>query len=255
MALDATISESGPAQFEININHADALRVADDTIFLKQILRNAAQRHGYAATFMAKPYPNNSGNGMHVHFSLTDADGKNLFDNGGPAGTALLRHAVAGLITAMPDCTAIFAPHANSYRRLCPDSLAPTTATWGYENRTAALRIPGGPNTARRIEHRVSGADANPYLVIAAVLASALDGIGAAVEPPAPVTGNAYAHDAHRLPSGWRNAVEAFSSSPHVARFFPSEFVATFTACKRQEISVFDRDISDFEFTTYLQKA
>jgi glutamine synthetase len=166
-----------------------------------------------------------------------------------------MRHAVAGLIDALPECAAIFAPHANSYRRLCPGSLAPTTATWGYENRTAALRIPGGPNGARRIEHRVSGADANPYLVIAAILAAALDGIEAAAEPPAPVVGNAYVQDARSLPSGWRNAVEAFAASPVVARLFPLEFAATFVACKRQEISVFDRDISDFEFATYLHKA
>lgn len=253
VAVDAAVSESGPGQFEFNLMHAaDALRVADDTLFFKQILRNMARRHGLAATFMAKPHAAHAGNGLHVHFSLLDAEGRNVFDDGGPQGTAMMRQAVAGLVAAMPDCTALFAPHRNSYRRLCPGALAPTTADWGHENRTAALRIPGGPPAARRIEHRVAGADANPYLVIAAILAAALDGIERQAAPPAPATGAAKGQGAAALPTDWRTAVDRFAASPLAARLFPDALIAAFTACKRQELAVFDRDISDLEYTSYL---
>lgn len=253
VAVDAVISESGPSQFEFNLMHgADALRVADDSVYFKQIVKNMARKHGFAASFMAKPYAMHSGNGLHVHFSLLDAQTRNVFDNGGPEGTALMLSAVAGLVEAMPDCTALFAPHQNSYRRLCPGSLAPTTAAWGYENRTAALRIPGGPHQARRIEHRVAGADANPYLVIAALLAAALDGIERGLAPPPPTLGNVYAEGSRGLPTDWRAALGQFETSPLTQRLFHPDLIAMFSACKRQELAVFDRDISDLEYASYL---
>ena len=254
VAVDAATSESGPSQFEFNLVHGpDALRVADDTVFFKQIVRNMARKHGFAATFMAKPYADQSGSGLHVHFSLVDGEGSNAFDDGGPAGTPLMRQAVAGLVEAMPDCAAIFAPHQNSFRRLTPDSLAPTTAAWGYENRTAAIRIPGGPSTARRIEHRVSGIDANPYLVIAAILGAALDGIIRQVEPPPPTQGNTYAGDAKALPASWPAALDLFERSEIVKRIFRPRLIEMFIACKRQELAVFRRDISDLEYASYLR--
>lgn len=253
VAVDAAVSESGPSQFEFNLKHAaDALRVADDTLFFKQIVKSMARKHGYAASFMAKPYPAHSGNGLHVHFSLLDAEGRNLFDDGGPAGTALMRQAVAGLVAAMPDCTAIFAPHLNSFRRLCPGTLAPTAAAWGYENRTAALRIPGGPTAARRIEHRVAGADANPYLVLAAILAAAFDGIDRQAEPPPPTEGPTPAPGTASLPSDWRSALTRLADSATVTRLFHPELITAFLACKHQEVAVFDRDISDLEYASYL---
>lgn len=253
VALDAAISESGPSQFEINLAHGpDALRVADDSVYFKQIVKNMARKHGFAASFMAKPYARHSGNGLHVHFSVLDAAGRNVFDNGGPEGTERMRHAVAGVVEAMPASTALFAPHQNSYRRLCPGSLAPTTAAWGYENRTAAIRIPGGPHQARRIEHRVAGADANPYLVIAAILAAALDGIERQARPPAPTQGNSYADGQRGLPSDWRSALDAFETAPANPDLFHPELLAMFLACKRQELAVFDRDISDLEYESYL---
>lgn len=253
VGVDAATSESGPSQFEFNLMHgSDALRIADDTVFFKQIVRNAARRHGFAATFMAKPYAHHSGSGLHVHFSLTDDGGRNLFDDGGPHGTAMMRRAVAGMIEAMPDCTAIFAPHRNSFRRLRPDSLAPTTAAWGYENRTTAIRIPGGPAAARRIEHRVAGADANPYLVISAILGAALDGIVREAEPPAPVRGNGYARDASALPATWTAALDLFQAGEAVPRIFRPTLVEMFSACKRQELAVFSHDVSELEYASYL---
>lgn len=254
ITADAATSESGPCQFEFNITHGpDALRAADDAVFLKQIVRNMARRHGFAATFMAKPYPAHSGSGLHVHFSILDNDGQNIFDSDGAEGTSAMRQAVAGLLEAMPDCTALFAPHLNSYRRLCADSLAPTTASWGYENRTSAIRIPGGPSIARRIEHRVAGCDANPYLVIAAILGAALDGIIRNAEPPAPTAGNTYAAaGGDPLPTSWLSAVEMFERSEIVGRIFRPTLIKMFSTCKRQELAVFGRDMSDLEYASYL---
>lgn len=253
VAADSATSESGPGQFEFNLLHGpDALRVADDTVLFKQVVRSAARRHGFAATFMAKPYPVHSGNGLHVHFSVLDGKGANIFDDGGVAGTPAMRHAVAGVLEAMHDSTLIFAPHQNSYRRLRPDTLAPTSIAWGYENRTAALRIPGGPPVARRIEHRVAGADANPYLVIAAILAAAFDGIERGTEPSPPTGGNVHDADAPRIPPDWRSALQAFESSATVERLFHPEFIAMFAACKRQELAVFEREITAIEYHSYL---
>ena len=178
------ISESGIGQFEINLNHQGALRCADDTWLFKILTRGLARKHGFTATFMAKPYPEDVGNGMHVHFSVLDAEGRNVFDNGEADGTEVLRAAIAGCLAAMPGSTLIFAPHGNSYMRFVPSAHAPTGASWAYENRTAALRIPGGASAARRIEHRVAGGDINPYLMLAAVFGAALVGIKDSMRPP-----------------------------------------------------------------------
>ncbi|WP_232825483.1 glutamine synthetase family protein [Albibacillus kandeliae] len=250
--LDATIAEGGSRQFEINLKHrSDALRVADDTVYLKEIIRRAARRQGIMASFMAKPFEDQAGSGMHVHFSLVDQAGVNVFDDGGPAGTDMLRHAIGGLIESMPDLSLVFAPHLNSYRRLRAGSLAPTQAAWGYENRTAAIRVPGGPSAARRIEHRVAGADANPYLILAAILGAAERGIELAKQPPAPVSGNAYREAAPKLAWDWLSATDRFETSELARLILHPELVETFVACKRQEQEVFAGRISPFEFATY----
>ncbi|WP_138465710.1 glutamine synthetase family protein [Poseidonocella sp. HB161398] len=254
IALEAVTSESGPGQFEFNLVHsADALRQGDDAVYLKQIIRNAARAHGMAATFMAKPYMAHAGNGMHMHFSLLDGAGRNVFDDGGPEGTPVMRHAVAGLLEALRDTALVFAPHRNSAKRLRPGTLAPVSASWGYENRTAAIRIPGGDPAARRIEHRLAGADANPYLVIAAVLAAALRGIGAGQEPAPREDNNVGDAGQAAIPPDWRQMIDAFAASPLCAALFPAEFIAMFTACKRQELAVFEAEISALEYHSYLR--
>ncbi|MGA0923476.1 MAG: glutamine synthetase family protein, partial [Lutimaribacter sp.] len=175
---DTAISEAGLGQFEINLVHQDdALRAADDAWLFKMLVKGLARRHGFAASFMAKPYEDYPGSGLHVHFSVLDSDGRNIFNDGGPRGSDALRHAVAGCLDAMHDSMLIFAPHANSYDRLVPGNHAPTGICWAYENRTAAIRIPSGAPGARRIEHRVAGGDVNPYLHLAAVLGAALSGL------------------------------------------------------------------------------
>jgi glutamine synthetase len=234
---DTAISESGLGQFEINLMHTDdALRAADDAWLFKMLLKGLARRHGFAASFMAKPYPDYSGNGLHTHFSVIDRNGSNIFDNGGPEGTELLRHAVAGCLNAMHDCTLIFAPHANSYERLIPEAHAPNQICWGYENRTTAVRIPSGNPVARRIEHRVAGGDVNPYLMLAAILGAGLAGIEGKMAPPAPITGNAYALDLPLLPDTWAEAIDQFEGSETVRGIFPAELIRNLVMTKRQEL-------------------
>jgi glutamine synthetase len=249
-----TISEGGVGQFEINLNHQDALRAADDAWLFKALARGTARQHGFAATFMSKPYVNDAGNGMHVHFSVLDAAGINVFDDGGPDGSEVLRHAVAGCLAAIPASTLIFAPHGNSYDRLVPGAHAPTSAAWAYENRTAAIRIPGGPSAARRIEHRVAGGDINPYLMLAAVLGAALNGVEDAIAPPAPITGNAYAlSDLPQLAPDWASAIAAFETDPLIARIFPKLLIDNLVMTKRQELAEFASRPPESHWLSYLE--
>ncbi len=233
----SAISEGGLGQFEINLKHRDAMMAADDAWLFKALVKGLARKHGMAATFMAKPFAEDAGSGMHMHFSLIDKAGRNLFDDGGPQGTELLRQAVAGCLEAMPASTLLFAPHGPSYDRLVPGAHAPTGAGWGYENRTAAIRIPGGPSAARRIEHRVACGDINPYLVIAAVLGAALDGMERGANPPEPITGNAYARDLPQLAPDWQSAIDRFESDPLIARIFPPGLIENLVLTKRQELA------------------
>ncbi len=235
---DTSTSETGLGQFEVNLMHCDdALRAADDAWLFKMLVKGLARRHGFAASFMAKPYPEYSGSGLHTHFSVVDAAGDNIFDSGGPKGTAMLKQAVAGCLNAMHDSALMFAPHQNSYERLVPGKHAPTAICWGYENRTAAIRIPAGSSSARRIEHRVAGGDVNPYVMLAAILGAALDGIEGQMEPPSPINGNAYAVDGlPQIPQSWEAAIDAFEQSAILPRFLPPELIRNFVLIKRQEL-------------------
>ncbi|HWU60491.1 MAG TPA: glutamine synthetase family protein [Ensifer sp.] len=250
--VDATIAEGAQRQFEFNLMHQpDALKAAEDTLFLKHIIRNVARRHGTLATFMAKPYPDKAGSGLHIHFSMLDESRRNVFDDGTDKGSEIMRAAVAGLMDSMADATLIFAPHLNSYRRLSPGGLAPTTVGWGYENRTAAIRIPGGPHAARRIEHRVAGVDTNPFLILATILGGALDGIARMLTPPEPVTTNSHELDLPKLAKDWRQALERFETAESMKRILHPEFVTCFAAAKQQEQDVFAAQVTDFEIATY----
>ncbi|WP_299190902.1 glutamine synthetase family protein [uncultured Litoreibacter sp.] len=231
-----SISEGGVGQFEVNLTHQDAMRAADDAWLFKHMAKGLARKHGHIASFMAKPYADDAGNGLHVHFSVVDASGTNIFDDGGSGGTAILKHAVAGGLQAMKASTLIFAPHANSYTRLVKGSHAPTAICWGYENRTASIRIPGGPPQARRIEHRVAGGDTNPYLMLAAILGAAMNGIEDAAAPPTAIKGNAYAQDLPQLAGDWASAIDLFAASKDVARIFTPLLIDNLTRTKRQEL-------------------
>ncbi|MGJ8546998.1 MAG: glutamine synthetase family protein [Sulfitobacter sp.] len=234
---DTAISEAGLGQFEINLMHSDdALRAADDAWLFKMLVKGLARRHNFAASFMAKPYEDYAGSGLHVHFSVLDKDGNNVFDDGTEKGTDMMRHAVQGCLSAMPGSALIFAPHANSYQRMVPGAHAPTGVSWAYENRTAAIRIPSGDRRARRIEHRVAGGDVNPYLMLAAVLGAAINGIEDGKLPPEPITGNAYKADLPQIPSTWGDAIDAFEKDADMARIFAPNLIRNFVMTKRQEL-------------------
>jgi glutamine synthetase len=252
--VETATSESGAGQFEVTLSHGPAMKIADDSWFFKMLVKGLARKHGMAATFMAKPYDDDSGSGMHMHFSVVDSDGTNVFDDGTPAGNDTMRQAVAGCLAALRDTTLIFAPHANSYDRLVPGAHAPTGISWAYENRTAALRIPDGPGAGRRIEHRVAGGDINPYLLFTAVLGAAILGIEDRLEPPPPLAGNAYDQDLSTLPSDWADAVSCFEASPLVARLFPAPLVHNLVMTKRQEIQMLDGVSEKDRFALYFDR-
>ncbi|SLN14096.1 Gamma-glutamylputrescine synthetase PuuA [Roseovarius gaetbuli] len=250
--VETAVSEAGIGQFELTLHHQTALRAADDTWLFKTMIKGLARKHGFVATFMAKPFEDDTGNGMHMHFSVLDAEGRNVFNDGTDAGTDLMRAAVAGCIAAMPPSSLIFAPNANSYTRLVPGAHAPTGAGWGYENRTVAIRIPGGPPAARRIEHRVAGGDINPYLSFAAILGAAITGIEEGMTPPPPISGNAYEVDLPQLAPDWQSAIDIFESDPMIARIFDAELIRNLVMTKRQELARMAEIPEEHHWKTYL---
>jgi len=256
MGIEAqtTTSEAGVGQFEVTLNHQSALRAADDTWLFKALIRGLAHKFGTAATFMAKPFPGDSGNGMHMHFSVLGAGGANIFDDGGPKGTDTLRHAVAGCLKALRPSTLIMAPHANSYARMVTGAHAPTGICWAYENRTAAIRIPGGAPAGRRIEHRVAGGDINPYLTFAAILGAAFTGIEDGDEPPAPLTGNAYGQELPQMAEDWATAIADLESSAQLARIFDPRLIRNLVLTKRQELEHMNQIPEEAHWKTYLEK-
>ncbi len=250
---DTIISENGVGQFEINLNHnLNGLMAADHAVFLKRIVKGVAQKHSLKASFMAKPFLNLSGNGMHLHMSINDSKGENIFSPKSHLGTNILKNAVGGQIKSLAESTLIFAPNLNSYRRLKPGSHAPTSICWGYENRTASIRIPGGDPENTRIEHRVAGADANPYLVAAAVLSASLSGIQKQIEAPAPIDGDSYSKNLDEIPADWRTAIDTFRSGNLNKSFYCTTFREVFSNLKLQELETFGNRMEDFEVMTYL---
>lgn len=250
---EAAISEGGIGQFEVNLEHVpDALKAADDAWLFKMLVRGLARNHGMAASFMAKPYADYAGNGLHTHFSILDAAGNNVMANGTHEGTPLLQHAIAGCLAGIPDLALIFAPHGNSYERLVPGNHAPTGICWAYDNRTASIRVPGGSFSARRIEHRVAGGDVNPYLFLAAVLGSALIGIEDKMTAPAPISGNAYDQKLEQVPSNWSDAIDAFEKSKLARRIFDDQLVDNLIRTKRQEMLHFQELSPEEQLDLYL---
>lgn len=251
------MSEYAPGQFEITLEHrADALKAVDEAVLFKRAVRGAAARHGCIACFMAKPFAEMAGTGMHLHASLADEGGCNAFASEDPAGTPLLRHAIGGLKDTLADGMAVFAPNANSYRRFRAMSYAPVAATWGINNRSVSLRIPAGPPASRHVEHRVAGADANPYLVAALVLGAMLRGIERRIDPGPPVQGNGYENaPAGELPTQWHAAIERAARSEFLADALGAEFLQVFLAIKRRECEKFGALVSDRDYEWYLDTA
>ena len=253
--MDGISSENAPNQFEINLKHIDdPLKAADHAIIFKRFIKGIAKRHKKIATFMAKPFPKISGSGMHVHFSLLDKNKNNVFNNNSELGSDTLKNAVGGILDSLKDSTLILAPHFNSYKRLRPGSHAPINICWGYENRTASIRIPGGDYLSKRIEHRVAGADANPYLVLSSILSSALYGITEKKEPPKPITGDTYQKKTKQIAQSWDQAIHDFEKSKKNKNFYFNTFCEVFKNCKKQELEVFNSRIENYELMTYLEE-
>ncbi|MEM6487510.1 MAG: glutamine synthetase family protein [Pseudomonadota bacterium] len=253
---ETAICEFGPGQFEINLAHAgSALTACDHTVALRRAIRGVARGAGLDASFMAKPFGDMAGSGLHLHLSLRDADGAPAFAagaaDGGPG--ALLRAAVAGVLDSLPDTMLVHAPHLNSYRRFAPGSYAPMVAAWGLDNRGAAVRVPEATGPGARLETRLSGADANPYLVAAAVLSGALAGIEAGLAPPAPVAAEPGEGEGTPLPLSWAMAEQAFSASPAIAPSLGAAFQRVFAAMKRQERATLMAQVPDIEYEAYLR--
>jgi glutamine synthetase len=250
---DAIVKESAPAQFEVNLHHvADPLKACDYAVLLKRLIKNIAYDHEMDTTFMAKPYPGQAGNGLHVHISLLDRDGNNIFASEDPQQNAALRHAIGGVLETLPASMAFLCPNVNSYRRFGAQFYVPNAPSWGLDNRTVALRVPTGSPEAIRLEHRVAGADANPYLLMAAVLAGVHHGLTQRIEPGEPIEGNSYEQLEPSLPNNLRDALRALDDSEILARYISPDYIDIFVACKESELEEFEHSISDLEYNWYL---
>ena len=252
---DTALAEYAPGQFEINLKHEpDPLSACDNAVLLKRLIKGVAREMGMIATFMAKPYAQQAGSGTHIHISLLNKNKENIFsDPQNETGSKNLLHAIGGLSKTMKESMAIFCPNANSYRRFQPDLYVPMAPTWGIDNRTVAIRIPTGPEKAKRIEHRVSGADANPYLVVASILAGIHYGITHKIEPPKISTGDAIAKNKPSLPMTWVESLDAFLKSKIIKEYFGKEFCHVYYQTKYKEMQIFDSHVTPLELDWYLR--
>jgi len=257
--LEGAISEYAPGQLELTLkHHADVLRSADDAILYKHAAKGVALKHGAEACFMAKPFAEHAGSGMHMHVSVNDKVGKNVFASEAPEGSLELRHAIGGMKALLADSMAILAPNANSYRRFRANSYAPVAPVWGVNNRTCAFRVPAGAAHTRHIEHRVAGADAHPALALAVLLAAVHHGMTQKLDPGPAVTGDGYAHaeqTGERIPTNWIAATDRFEQSAVLRGYLGEAFVNTYVSVKRTEQERFFGVISNVDYDWYLRGA
>lgn len=247
ISIDSLIHEEGVAQCEINFNHGDPLALADQAFMFKRTVRQAAMRHDIYATFMAKPYEQEPGSAMHIHQSVTDNRGRNLFATANGKDTRLLLAYVAGLQKYLPAMMPLFAPYVNSYRRLVRFLSAPINTHWGHENRSVGLRVPESSANGRRVENRVPGADANPYLAIAATLACGYLGMSENLNPTKPMEGNAYTSTRFALPRHLLDAIAKFRASSDLRELLGDAFVDLYSDVKASEHDAYQQVISPWE--------
>lgn len=249
------IGEYAAGQYEMTLAHKpDALAAADDAVRFKRAAKGVADRRGRTATFMAKPFAELSGSGLHIHVSVLDGRGRNIFAGNDPQGSPALGHAIGGAANLMPASIAVFAPNANSYRRFRPNSYAPVRAGWGVNNRTVPLRIPIGPPASRHLEHRLSGADANPYLAVAAVLAGIHHGLTHEIDPGPMVTGDGYA-TGERLPTDWAHALALFEGSRLLGDYWGGRAAEMFATMKRVEQERYNAIVTPLDYDWVLRSA
>ncbi|WP_282606910.1 glutamine synthetase family protein [Pelagibius sp. Alg239-R121] len=245
--VDTLTHESGAAQMEMNFNHGDPLLLADQAFLFKRTVREAGLRHSVYATFMAKPMQDEPGSSMHIHQSLLSSEtGKNLFSQKNGKDTKLFHQHIAGLQKHLPAMMPLLAPNVNSYRRLIPDSDAPINTHWAYDNRTVGLRVPHSDASGRRVENRLAGADANPYLAIAASLACGYLGMTQKLKPRSPVEGSAY-RLAHTLPRTLYDALSRFNGTRAIKPILGEKFIDAVTIVKETELLAYQKVISSWE--------
>ncbi len=254
LQVTAANHEFSPGQFEINLNHSDLLDAADRAFRMKSAVQEIARHEGMLATFMAKPFNEEGGSGFHLHVSLVDADGTNVF--GDPDGSdglsATGRAAIAGVLAHAPALAAILNPTINSYKRFGPDTLAPWLIDWGLDNRSAMVRIPPERGGAARMEVRLGDATANPYLAMAAVSAAIYLGVRDKLEPAEPLEGYGYdPESAPMLPQSLPEALDALEADTALAEVLGEFFVNSFLTYKRNEVERFSRFVTDWEFREY----
>jgi glutamine synthetase len=245
--IDTLIHEDGPAQMEINLLHGDPQNLADQAFLFKRTAREAALRHKMYATFMAKPHAKEPGSAMHIHQSVLDRQTRaNIFSNADGTPSALFFSHIAGLQRYLPAAMSLFAPNVNSYRRIARASLAPINVQWGYDNRTAGLRVPVSDPESRRVENRLGGADANPYIAIAASLACGYLGMVQNLRPSEPISGSA--HDLPwDLPRSLDDALKRLMDCQPLVQLLGQPFVSAYTIVKQAEHEVFLQVISSWE--------
>ncbi len=253
-------TEFAPGQYEINLHHVnDPLLACDHAVLLKRVIKGVARQFGMCACFMAKPFADSAGNGLHMHISMYDGQNQNLFlgpDNvGNPPISDAFRHAIGGLADTMADCMAIFAPNANSYRRIQPGNYVPLTPNWGHNHRGVALRIPACDGKNMRIEHRVAGADANPYLVLASVLAGMHYGMAEKCEPHGEMirAGELFEDESVTVPYRWDAALDVFKASRVLPLYFGEEYFELYERVRRSECNQFYAQVSDLDYAWYLR--
>lgn len=247
-------AEYAIGQYEINLVHTDdPIAACDHAMLLPRVVKGVAQTHGVQASFMAKPYLDQSGSGMHMHVSLLDEKGNNVFSGGDETGNETLHHAIGGMLETMADTIAFMAPNINSYRRFALNSYVPITRSWGANNRSVAVRIPAGDDANRRLEHRIAGADANPYLALAAVFAGIHHGITNKISPSPIETGDANTKVDDGLPKKWYRALDVLEKSEIMADYLGDKYCELYVTCKRDEMESFMAEPSPREYEWYLR--
>ena len=248
IGVETLIHESGVAQMEVNLLHGDAMELADQVFLFKRGLRRVAMRHKIYGTFMAAPLEGQPGSALHIHQSVVDIKtGDNIFSNQRGDESKLFKHFIGGLQKYLPAAMALCAPNVNSYRRLAPDDfVTPVNIEWGYDNRTAGLRVPISQPVARRIENRICGADVNPYLAIAASLACGYLGMREQIAAKKPVSGNAATLDT-TLPHTLREAVSELQQCKPLHDLLGEKFLRLYCSVKQHEYNTFLKVISAWE--------
>lgn len=245
--IDGILQEGGAGQIEINLNHGDPVKLADEIFYFKRLIREAALRHDCFATFMAKPIEGEPGSAMHIHQSVVDIrTGQNIFSDADGGETDAFLHFIAGMQTHLPAAIALLAPYVNSYRRYVPDFAAPINLEWGRDNRTTGLRVPISGPAARRLENRLAGMDCNPYLGLAASLACGYLGLKQRKMPRAECTGDAYM-SADELPYNLGDALDLMAESAPMRDILGPEFCSVYESVKRNEYKEFLQVISPWE--------